>query len=53
MSINPFTESGYQVRIKYMQERNIDHYRVKNREDRNLDKMILKRLLLEVYGKTL
>jgi hypothetical protein len=30
-----------------------DHYRVKNRFDRQTDKLLMQKLLLEIYGKTL
>lgn len=43
----------YDISVKIFQQRNADHYRVKNIKNRMDDKIILQRLLLETYGKTI
>ena len=53
MGMHPFVEHTYILRIKHQQRNNLNHFRVKNNTDRQLDKQILERLLLEIYEKTL
>lgn len=53
MGMDPFNEEHYKktynLSIKFGQ----DHYRVKTRSNRNIDKEIHKLLLKDIYGKTL
>jgi len=53
MGMCPFDEDHYNIRLRDQQAKNLNHFRVKNRTDRRIDKQILKRLLLYVYDKTL
>lgn len=47
-----FNESVYQSALDLQKYRCADHYRVKTRTNRNLDKMTLQRLLYDTYQKT-
>ena len=53
MGMYPFTEETYSIRRTHQQRKQLNHFRVKNNTDRRIDKQILERLLLEIYGKTL
>ena len=53
INIGSFSESQYQQYINYQIKNNIDHFRVRNRIDRNIDKLIHRRLLQDIYGKSL
>ena len=48
-----FSESQYQQYLNYQIKNNIDHFRVRNRIDRNVDKLVHSRLLWDIYGKSL
>ena len=47
------SESQYQQYLNYQIKNNIDHFRVRNRIDRNVDKLVHNRLLWDIYGKSL
>jgi len=46
-----FREDLYIQAINYKNFRKLDHFRVKNRYNRQLDKLVLNRLLYDTYGK--
>lgn len=53
MSFDPFTEERYAMAIEIANRDNLDHFRVKTRTNRNVDKLIHERLLMDIYGKTI
>lgn len=53
MSFDPFSEERYQMGIQIAKKDNLDHFRVKTRTNRNVDKLIHERLLMDIYGKTI
>jgi hypothetical protein len=51
---NPaFSEEKYQAIVSFANSENLDHFSVKTRTDRNIDKYIHERLLMDIYGKTI
>lgn len=52
MTMNEYSEDTYKARKADADSKNIDHFRAKTRTDRNVDKIVLQKLLLDVYGKT-
>lgn len=53
MSFDPFSEEKYNLSLSIAKRDNLDHFRVKTRTNRNIDKLIHERLLMDIYGKTL
>lgn len=53
MIMDPFSEDRYVRALQSARKQQMDHFRIKNPEDRNIDKVIMKRLLQDIYGKTL
>lgn len=53
MTIDPFDEEKYNQMMSNCRVKNVDHFRVKNRKNRNIDKYIMKKLLQDIYGKSI
>lgn len=53
MNVKEFDDKLIEDKILDAKRLGLNHYRVKNRTDRNLDKNILKTLLYKTYGKTI
>jgi len=53
LGMDPFNPEKYQAQLDYSNKANIDHYRVKTRTNRNIDKDIHTLLLRDIYGKTI
>lgn len=53
MTFDPFTEEELFKVLNASKKSKVDHFRVKNRKNRNIDKYIMKILLQEIYGKSI
>jgi hypothetical protein len=53
IGMREYHEKDYQKALVRQKDRNLDHFRIKSRMNRNIDKLIHQKLLNDIYGKTL